>query len=320
MSFVHDDAEFPDLVRIVAAARGLSPALVEKDYWVTHALWALHAAGFEVWFEGGTSLSKGFGLIQRFSEDLDLKLEPGSVTGLPTVASWTSESKGRIRQRQAYFEALEGAITVPGAEVILDRSLIDPRACTANLRVDYGGAFVGELGPEFRPYVLLEVGSARVAPFVLRPLSSFVHDWLEGQEQLGGYAVNRPAAVRCVHPWVTLIEKLDAISRRYAREPLEPAAFVRHYEDAARIAAAGDALPLLDTSARALAEDMLAKKQIAALPRPDDPGLALAEPEKAAAVERSYEAIAPMFWGERLDLREAIEAVQAWLGGELGAG
>ena len=73
MTFVHDDADFDALLQIVAQTRGLGVALVEKDYWVTHTLWALHAQGFEVWFKGGTSLSKGFGLIERFSEDLDLK-------------------------------------------------------------------------------------------------------------------------------------------------------------------------------------------------------------------------------------------------------
>lgn len=62
MTFIHDDPQFADLLRVVAANRGLGVSLVEKDYWVTHALWALHAQGFEVWFKGGTSLSKGFGL------------------------------------------------------------------------------------------------------------------------------------------------------------------------------------------------------------------------------------------------------------------
>jgi len=77
VNFVHQDPEFPDLLRIVAGARRIPVALVEKDYWVTHTLWALHDLGIECWFKGGTSLSKGFGLIQRFSEDLDLKLGGG---------------------------------------------------------------------------------------------------------------------------------------------------------------------------------------------------------------------------------------------------
>ena len=38
MTFVHHDPEIDALVRIVAGQRGLSLALVEKDYWVTHAL------------------------------------------------------------------------------------------------------------------------------------------------------------------------------------------------------------------------------------------------------------------------------------------
>ena len=38
MSFVHDDPDFPELLRIVAERRGLGVALVEKDYWVTHTL------------------------------------------------------------------------------------------------------------------------------------------------------------------------------------------------------------------------------------------------------------------------------------------
>jgi hypothetical protein len=50
MNFVHKDPEWPDLLRIVATAVDRSVALVEKDYWVTHTLWALLHQGFEVWF------------------------------------------------------------------------------------------------------------------------------------------------------------------------------------------------------------------------------------------------------------------------------
>lgn len=40
MSFVHDAIEFDDLLTIVAQKRHLTRGLVEKDYWVTHTLWA----------------------------------------------------------------------------------------------------------------------------------------------------------------------------------------------------------------------------------------------------------------------------------------
>ena len=113
MSFVHDDPEFGDLLRIVAGDRRIAPGLIEKDYWVTHALWALHDMGFDVWFKGGTSLSKGFGLIERFSEDLDLKVLPGNVRSLPPVSNWASVGARATADRRAYFTALAGILRVP---------------------------------------------------------------------------------------------------------------------------------------------------------------------------------------------------------------
>lgn len=61
MRFIHDEPDFRDLLQVVAVQRTLAGVLVEKDYWVTHTLWALHEQGLDVWFKGGTSLSKGFG-------------------------------------------------------------------------------------------------------------------------------------------------------------------------------------------------------------------------------------------------------------------
>ena len=113
--FPHEEGDFGDLLQIVATERRLSPSLVEKDYWVTHTLWALHAAGFEVWFKGGTSLSKGFALIERFSEDLDLKIEPGAVRDLPTVSNWKSSGCARWRS------LIAGVVRKSGCE------LVDPR-------------------------------------------------------------------------------------------------------------------------------------------------------------------------------------------------
>jgi hypothetical protein len=106
ITFVHDDAEFEDLLRIVAGARRLSLGLVEEDHWVTHTLWALHPQGFDIWFKGGTSLSKGFGLIERFSEDLDLKVKPGRVAGVPALTNWKSDGTKATAERKDYFERL----------------------------------------------------------------------------------------------------------------------------------------------------------------------------------------------------------------------
>jgi predicted nucleotidyltransferase component of viral defense system len=57
--------------------RGLRPAIIEKDYYVSEALRILALTAPEkIIFKGGTSLAKGWNLIQRFSEDIDIFLDP----------------------------------------------------------------------------------------------------------------------------------------------------------------------------------------------------------------------------------------------------
>ena len=313
MSFVHEDPQFEQLLAIVARDRGIAEALIEKDYWVTHTLWALHDTGLDIWFKGGTSLSKGFGLIQRFSEDLDLMIQPGAVTSLPNVKSWKSTNKGPVAQRQAFYDALAGALVVPSVRVERDMSRLDKRARGADYLGHYPGIRLDQLAPAMSPFVRLEVGHARVVPHVEKMLSSFVHDYLDAQGMLGDYDDNRPRAVRCIHPLVTLFEKLDAMARRYDRDVIEAGTFVRHYEDAAQIIRATGELPAIEMSVDELAQDMVAKKDMRALPSPDEPALLLDDPDKRQAIEKAYAKIGPMFWGPRIPLDEACSAIREWL-------
>lgn len=119
--------------------------------------------------------------------------------------------------------------------------------------------------------------------------------------------------MRCVHPLVTLLEKLDALSRRYAREQLEPDGFARHYEDAARIIRSLERLPTVEQSPRVLAEEMLSEKDIAAMPSPDEPALLLSDDERRAAVDRALARISSMFWGPRIPLTEACSTIRQWI-------
>ena len=153
MKDIHDDPDFGALIRTVASEVGIAAALVEKDYWVTHVLWAIHQQKLEVWFKGGTPLSKGFGLIQRLSEDLDQRIEAGTADGLPEVRSWTSAKKGPIAQRRAVYESLGNVLAVAGAKVVADPASVDKLARSIELRVEYPGAFLDQQGL-IRPFVL----------------------------------------------------------------------------------------------------------------------------------------------------------------------
>jgi predicted nucleotidyltransferase component of viral defense system len=67
-NYLHNHAEFADLTRIVAREKKIDPALVEKDYWIMHCLYGLQQRGLSFELKGGTSLSKGYQAINRFSE------------------------------------------------------------------------------------------------------------------------------------------------------------------------------------------------------------------------------------------------------------
>src|SRR5947209_13608176 len=73
---LHNHPQFADLIRIVAQEKGIDPALIEKDYWIMHCLYGLQRLGLSFALKGGTSLSKGFQIIDRFSEDIDIRIEP----------------------------------------------------------------------------------------------------------------------------------------------------------------------------------------------------------------------------------------------------
>lgn len=80
MNLHKNQKEFYDAVLAIADRLGTSPAIVEKDYYVTMFLEALSKRVPDLIFKGGTSLSKCHKIINRFSEDIDLTLDKNHHT------------------------------------------------------------------------------------------------------------------------------------------------------------------------------------------------------------------------------------------------
>ncbi len=82
-----ESADFRDAILAAKehfANFGLTEAFIEKDYYVTEALRIVATQwSTQVIFKGGTSLSKGWKLIERFSEDIDLFLQKGISAAVP---------------------------------------------------------------------------------------------------------------------------------------------------------------------------------------------------------------------------------------------
>jgi hypothetical protein len=98
------------LVERVADSLLTEPSLVEKDWHVTRAIGVLAAldhGGSAPAFGGGTSLSKAWGLIRRFSEDIDFKV----------TMPLSSRNRAR-RERSAYRERILSGLATAGFEPV----------------------------------------------------------------------------------------------------------------------------------------------------------------------------------------------------------
>lgn len=227
--FLHDRRDFDELLAVVANDRGLDPMLVEKDYWIMHGLWGLQAQGFAFELKGGTSLSKGFGVIHRFSEDIDIRIEPPVDIDVKTGRN--HDKPAHIASRKAYYDELARRISIPGiANVERDTYFDDEKMRSGGIRLFYSSRANPLAG--IKDGILLEVGFDDTAPN--RPVT--ISSWaLDFAFERGVKAFdNRAVDVLCYAPTHTFVEKLQTISTKYRRltETKEfPADFLRHYYD-----------------------------------------------------------------------------------------
>ena len=92
---------------LAAQRRGLLPVILEKDFWVCWLLGVLFNSRYRdvLVFKGGTSLSKVFSVIARFSEDIDLSISPDFL-GLSDIDLLPSVSRN---QANAWMKKAEAA-------------------------------------------------------------------------------------------------------------------------------------------------------------------------------------------------------------------
>src|SRR6266853_5772291 len=115
-NFLHHHPEFPALMRIVGREMSIAPILVEKDYWIMHCLYGLQQRGMAFELKGGTSLSKGYGIIHRFSEDIDIRIEPPAEMDVKTGRNQNSTAQCDSRKR--IYDWLAETIEIDGIDQV----------------------------------------------------------------------------------------------------------------------------------------------------------------------------------------------------------
>jgi Nucleotidyl transferase AbiEii toxin, Type IV TA system len=237
--------------------------LLEKDVWVVWALRQLFAGPHarHLVFKGGTSLSKAYGVIRRFSEDVDLTYDIRAIapdliaraeSPWPTSRSQEKKWSKAIRQRLA--DLVSASLAPELAAALASQGLpAKVRAQDEQVFIDYEA--LGQGTGYVQPSVLLEFG-ARSTGEPNEPRSVLCDAALHLPE------VSFPeAAPQVMRPERTFWEKATAIHVFCAQGSFRGGArFARHWHDVTRLDAAGFA----DTAVadRALAQAVAAHKSI----------------------------------------------------------
>jgi len=219
--------EHPDFEQAIIRAaeyfrpRGLREAIIEKDYFVTEALRIIEQeAGSKVIFKGGTSLSKGWGLIERFSEDIDIFLDPSAHE--PPLG--TNAIDRELKRLRDVIGKHPGLTFVPKESQTIG-------GFGRNDRFEYGQRFAG--AGEIRNRVFVEAGTASGnEPTERVNLQSYVGQFLLETGFSLGADDERGFEMRILHFRRTFVEKMFAIHAKveaFKQTGKEIGSYARHY-------------------------------------------------------------------------------------------
>lgn len=174
LDYLHNHPDFPELLRIVGEENSIDPALIEKDYWIMHCPFGLQQAGISFELKGGTSLSKGFDIIQRFSEDIDLRINPPAEMNVPMGQN--QDKPAQRQRRKEFYDWLAQEIRIDG---IYDRQrdtlFDDTKYRSGGIRLLYKTLNAPLRG--LKTGILLEVGFDDVTPNEPKDMTSWAYEY-----------------------------------------------------------------------------------------------------------------------------------------------
>ena len=229
-NFLHEHKDFADLIKILAEEKGIEPGLVEKDYWIMHVLYGLKQQAFNFELKGGTSLSKGYKIIHRFSEDIDIHINPPERFSINENPKNTN--KNNAEKRKSFYDWLSTEIKILGIiKIARDIEFDDTENYrSGGIRLFYNNIFDQVEGA--KEGILLEAGFDDVTPNSAISISSWAYD--KAIESKVNIVDNRAADIICYHPGYTLVEKLQTIATKFRNEQTKGTTgvnFMRQYYD-----------------------------------------------------------------------------------------
>jgi len=179
-----------------------------------HTLYGLKKSGFSFVMKGGTSLSKGYGIIDRFSEDIAIQIYPPAE--LKVVSDPKNIKKDAVESRKHYYDWLAQQIKIEGI-ISIERDKAFDNEKTYNsggIRLFYESSTNKVEGA--KEGILLEVGFDTVTPNNNLTINSWAYERATSSKIL--MEDNRAVDVACYHPGYTFVEKLQTIVTKFRIE------------------------------------------------------------------------------------------------------
>ena len=225
------------MLQQVADSVHLPDYAVEKDWWVTMALKALFETDCApcLEFKGGTSLSKGWSLIERFSEDIDLTIDHTFFTD--NVAN-NNQLKTLRKKSHKYVindlavqlksilaqKGLHG-FGVTSRTIDEDGNVISTDADPAVLYVDYESAS-DESSPYMPARVKIEISCLSMKePFEMRTINSMIKEMFSEEDE------DANCVIPVVMPERTFLEKAFLLCEEFQKQDPRSLRMSRHLYD-----------------------------------------------------------------------------------------
>ena len=237
------------MIQGVVEARQIDEAAAEKDWWVTAVLYALfHTSVSEyLLFKGGTSLSKGWDIINRFSEDIDLALSRDYLLNVKQLscASCTSNTQiHNLREKGQDFlfgefkDELAAKLSEMGLDVtvLTDNDIADENGESRKvphdkdpsvLYIQYPSLYYSQAAYAI-PTVKVEISVLSMSePYEMRRLSSLIEQTYM-DEDVDSDLVQ---TVRTVSPARTFLEKAFLLCEEFQKDEPRTHRMTRHFYD-----------------------------------------------------------------------------------------
>ena len=238
-------------VQSTAKEKKIEDRAVEKDWWVTiilKALFSLECSPFLL-FKGGTSLSKGWGLIQRFSEDIDIAIDRRfyrDILGYSFAAGETNSQLMRLRKASRDYthgvlsNELEKKLKEYGVHDFSVKNVTEAPTETGTKPIDHDrdptviNVFYSSLFPEYSgdidACVKIEISCLSMdEPCEDKLITSLINQMFEDTDTDSG------AVIRTVKPSRTFLEKCFLLNEEFQRQNPRSRRMSRHLYDIEKI-------------------------------------------------------------------------------------